>query len=62
MCQEMLIVGDGRPTSHRGATLWNNGKNDIAADEWGMTTAKDLGRRVAEVALRMAAAQGVFQK
>ena len=59
MAQEMLIVGDGRPTSHRGATLWNNAKSDISADEWGLTTAKDLGRRVAEVALRMAAAHGL---
>jgi len=53
MCHEMLIVGDGRPTAHRGATLWNN-KDDISADEFGIGTAKNLGRRVAEVALQMA--------
>ncbi len=54
MCHEMLIVGDGRPTAHRGATLWNNGKDDVSGDEFGLSTAKNLGRRVAEVALRMA--------
>jgi len=48
--QEMIVVGDGRPTSHSGATLWNNYKDDILKDEPGIATAKNLGRRVAEVA------------
>lgn len=48
--QEMILVGDGRPTSHSGATLWNNSKDDILKDEPGIATAKNLGRRVAEVA------------
>jgi multimeric flavodoxin WrbA len=52
--QEMILVGDGRPTAHCGATLWNNGKDDISHDEPGVATAKNLGRRVAEVARRMA--------
>ena len=52
--QEMILVGDGRPTAHCGATLWNNGKDDITHDEPGVATAKNLGRRVAEVALRLA--------
>ncbi len=30
MCQEMIIVGDGRPTGHFGATLWNPGTDDIS--------------------------------
>jgi multimeric flavodoxin WrbA len=51
MCHEMLIVGDGRPTAHFGATLWNNGDDDISDDEFGLVTAANLGRRVAEVAL-----------
>jgi len=53
MCHEMLLVGDGRPTAHRGATLWNQG-DDISKDEFGLSTAKNLGRRVAEVALKVA--------
>lgn len=53
MSQEMILVGDGQPTAHRGATLWNQ-KDDIAQDELGVATAKNLGRRVAEVALRVA--------
>jgi multimeric flavodoxin WrbA len=54
MSMEMILVGDGRPTSHRGATLQNNGKDDISSDEIGLATAKNLGRRVAEVARRLA--------
>jgi multimeric flavodoxin WrbA len=51
-CQEMIVVGDGRPTAHRGATLWNQG-DDISKDELGLSTARNLGRRVAEVALAL---------
>lgn len=56
MCQEMIIVGDGRPTAHTGATVWNNGNDDISQDEFGLGTVKNLGRRVAEVAMKMAGA------
>ena len=51
MCQEMTIVGDGKPTGHTGATVWNNGKDDITGDEFGISTCENLGRRVAEVLL-----------
>ena len=51
--QEMIVVGDGRPTAHSGATLWNFANDDIAQDEIGLATAKNLGRRVAEVSLAM---------
>ncbi|MFO7907280.1 MAG: flavodoxin family protein [Planctomycetota bacterium] len=50
-CHEMLLVGDGRPTGHFGARLWNDGSDDISQDEFGVLTAKNLGRHVAEVAL-----------
>jgi multimeric flavodoxin WrbA len=56
LCQEMIIVGDGRPTAHIGATVWNNGKTPVTEDDFGMATAKNLGRRVAQVALKIAAA------
>jgi len=49
--QEMIIVGDGRPTCHTGATIWNSKKGEVTDDEFGMATARNLGRRVAEVAL-----------
>ena len=53
MCQEMLVVGDGRPTAHIGATLVNT-NDSIAGDEFGVETARNLGRHVAELALQLA--------
>jgi len=49
-CHEMIVVGDGRPTSRFGACLWNQG-DDVSNDEIGVSAAKNLGRHVAEVAL-----------
>jgi multimeric flavodoxin WrbA len=60
MSQQMIVVGDAPPTGHWGGTLWggnpavNTGPApDIARDEVGVATAKNLGRRVAEIALRL---------
>jgi len=55
LSQEMVVVGTSRPTGRIGATLWSK-KGDITGDEFGLTTAKNLGHRVAQVALRMARA------
>lgn len=55
LCQETIIVGSGRPAPRIGATVWNDGKDDVTKDEFGMATARKLGRRVAEVALRLRA-------
>ena len=52
MSMQMVLVGDGEPTAHRGATLWNQ-KDDVTADEWGMGTATALGTRVAQTALKI---------
>ena len=53
LCHEVVIVG-GKPGAHQGATLWNAYNDDITKDEFGMATAKQLGTRVAEAALRLA--------
>lgn len=52
-CQEMIVVGNGRPHSRFGATLWSGAEGGVTKDEFGMTTARNLGRRVAETALRL---------
>ncbi|HNS22687.1 MAG TPA: flavodoxin family protein [Sedimentisphaerales bacterium] len=52
MGQNMIVVGDGRPTSHFGATLMNT-DDDISKDEFGINTAKNLGRHIAEVVLKL---------
>ncbi|MHC4404742.1 MAG: flavodoxin family protein [Planctomycetota bacterium] len=55
-CQEMIVVGAGAPTTRCGAAVWSGGKDDVTEDELGMAAARDLGRRVAEVARRIAGA------
>jgi len=57
MGQNMIVVGDGQPTSHFGATLMNS-NDDISKDEFGIGTAKNLGRHIAAVALKLARAGG----
>ena len=51
LCHEAMLVG-GKPKAHQGATLWNAYKDDITQDEFGMESAKNLGIRVAEAALK----------
>lgn len=58
LCQEMIVVGDGRPTAHAGAALWNDGQDDLGGDELGLATARNLGHRVADVAAMVARQSG----
>jgi multimeric flavodoxin WrbA len=51
LCHEAIIVG-GKPGAHQGATLWNTNNDDILKDQFGIESAKKLGLRVAEAALR----------
>lgn len=54
--QELIIVGEGRPTAHFGPGVWNNKEfKSITDDEVGMAAVANLGRHVAEVALMLAA-------
>ena len=51
LCHEVMVVG-GKPGAHQGATLWNAYSDDITKDEFGIASARQLGIRVAEAALR----------
>ena len=53
LCHEAMPVG-GKPRAHQGATLWNAYSDDIMKDEFGIETARKLGVRVAEAALKLA--------
>jgi multimeric flavodoxin WrbA len=55
LCQDMIVVGTGLSSTRSGAMLWNKPDREISEDEIGMTGARELGRRVAEVARRLAA-------
>ena len=52
LSQDMILVGDGMPSGRIGATLWSD-EGSIADDEFGSGTAQNLGRRVAELAVRL---------
>ncbi len=60
MSQQMIVVGDAPPTGHWGGSLWagnpavgSGPTPDVSRDETGIATVKNLGRRVAEVALKL---------
>jgi len=49
--QEMIIVGESRPTAHYGPAVWNKkGLKSVTDDTVGMKAVANLGRRVSEVA------------
>ena len=53
LVQDMVVVSEGKPTSHYGATLWSGHPDGIKKDTFGLETARNLGKRVAEVAVKM---------
>jgi multimeric flavodoxin WrbA len=58
-CQEMIVVGESRPSAHFGPAVWNSKTFEtITDDEVGMAAARNLGRRVAQVALLTARGGG----
>ena len=52
--QEMILVGDGNPGDHWGGTMQSQGE-ELGKDEGSLNTVRGVGKRVAEIALRMAA-------
>jgi len=48
VAQQVILAVDAPPTSHWGGTLWNQ-KDTVANDEFGISTAKNLGTRIAEL-------------
>ncbi len=61
LCHDMVLVGDGRPTAHFGATMWSGAPGGIAGDEPGLATARNLGRRVAEIASQLAEKKNISE-
>src|SRR5262249_271440 len=54
LSQEMILVGDGKPGDHWGGTMQSQG-DELSKDEGSLNTVRGVGKRVAEIALRMAA-------
>jgi multimeric flavodoxin WrbA len=56
--QEMIVVGESRPSSHFGPAVWNNSEFETITDDTvGMSVVRNLGRRVAQVAQLVASAE-----
>ncbi len=49
----MTVVPDRSPTSHFGGMLWSGHPDGIEKDEKGIETAENLGKRVAEITLKI---------
>jgi len=54
LVQDMIVVGDGKPGAHFGGTVWSGHPEGVEHDEVGLETVRSLGRRVAEVTLKVA--------
>ena len=54
LSQGMILVGDGKPGDHWGGTMQSQG-DDLSKDEGSLNTVRGVGKRVAEIALHMAA-------
>ena len=54
LSQGMILVGDGKPGDHWGGTMQSQG-DELSKDEGSLNTIRGVGKRVAEIALRMAA-------
>lgn len=53
MIHGMTVVPDATPTSHFGGNLWSGNLQGIEADEIGIATAVNLGKRVAQIAMKL---------
>ncbi len=49
----MIVVSDASPTSHFGSLLWSGHPDGIENDEIGIRTAVNIGKKVAEIALKV---------
>jgi len=50
LCHDMICVSDGQPTAHFGATVFSGAEGGVERDDFGLQTARHLGRRVAQLA------------
>lgn len=53
MIHDAIVVGDGAPLAHYGGTGVGGPKGDTEKDEMGIQTSKNLGKRVAELVIRL---------
>jgi multimeric flavodoxin WrbA len=53
LCHDMICVSDGQPSAHFGATAFSGAGDGVEDDDFGLQTARGLGARVAQLAIRL---------
>jgi multimeric flavodoxin WrbA len=53
LCHDMICVGGGTMAAHFGAALVSNEQNGVECDKTGLETARDIGHRVAGLAISL---------
>lgn len=53
LIQDMIVVGDGFNTFHYGGALWSGIPGGYEKDDFGLETAKNLGKKVSDIALKI---------
>lgn len=53
LIQGMIVVSDAPPTAHFGGMAWSGGEGGLEADQVGLSTVANLGKRVGMVAARL---------
>ncbi|MCD6391988.1 MAG: flavodoxin family protein [Planctomycetes bacterium] len=53
LCHDMVCVGGGTKAAHFGAALVSDERKGVTCDEIGIETARDIGRRVADLAMSL---------
>ena len=48
---DMIVVGDAKPTSHFGGMVTGRDPEEVATDETGLETVRNLGKKMAETVL-----------
>jgi len=56
-CHDMVCVSGGTKTAHFGASLVSHAQNGIECDDIGIEAARDLGRRIARLAMLLTRAK-----
>jgi len=53
LCHDMIIASDGNDTAHFGGTVWNKNNGGTEKDDFGIKTACNLTKRMAELILKI---------
>lgn len=53
LIHDAIVVGDGAPLAHYGGTGFGAAPADVGEDDFGVETSRNLGKRMAELAIKL---------